>query len=136
MNHLTTVVWNALILWAHYLEQTRHLTLIQRPPALDENFAACTDSSLINGTVTSVTVVDVASATLLATADLLLFSRGPGHSPLSDFLLAASRTVAGLEFIMATWVGTTVIAFQMLGARTRHAAFRAHDHGNRRIGGD
>jgi hypothetical protein len=62
VNHLTKAVWDALIRWASYLVQTRSLTLILRPPAKDTNFAACTDSSLINGPVTSVTAVDVASA--------------------------------------------------------------------------
>jgi len=113
VNHLTVVVWDALIRWAHYLVQTRHLTLILRPPIHGANFVACTDSSLINGPVTSVAALDVASASY---GGFALFFEGSGAFSVECFSprrLADSS--AGSELIMATWAGKSVIAFRMLG---------------------
>jgi hypothetical protein len=114
VNHLTVAVWDALIRWAHYLVQTRHLALILRPPVQGANFLACTDSSLINGPVTSVPTLDVASASY---GGFALFFEGSGAFSVECFSprrLADSS--AGSELIMATWAGKSVIAFRMLGS--------------------
>jgi hypothetical protein len=62
VNHLTLYVWNALLRWASYLVQTKDITLILNPPLKPSDFAACSDSSLINGPVTSVSMPDIAAA--------------------------------------------------------------------------
>jgi hypothetical protein len=127
VNHLTLYVWNALLRWAYYLVSTRDMTLILRPPVarppqLDDNplrpshdipdFAACSDSSLINAPVTSVSMPDIAAASY---GGFALYFEGSGSFSvecLSPRRLADSS--AGAELIMATWAGKSVVAFQML----------------------
>ena len=62
VNHLTVYVRNALLRWANYLVQTRDVTLVLNPPLKPNDFAAYSDSSLINGPVTSVSMPDIAAA--------------------------------------------------------------------------
>ena len=79
VNNLTTVVWDALLRWAHYLVQTKNMALVLRPPAHHGiNFAACSDSSLINGPVTSVPMPDVAASSY---GGFALFSPVPVRFP-------------------------------------------------------
>jgi len=114
VNHLTVVVWDALIRWAQYLVQTRHLTLILRPPVKGANFAACTDSSLITGPATSVAAQDVASASYGGFTPFFEGSVAFSVECFSPRRLADSS--AGSELIMATWTGKLVIEFRMLGS--------------------
>ena len=104
VHHLTSVVWEALLRWAHYLVQTRHMALVLRAPtSRGINFAACSDSSLINGPVTSVNMPDVAASSYGGFA--LFF---PGSGAFSVECLSPRRLAdssAGSELIMATWAG-------------------------------
>ena len=127
VNHLTEYVWGALLRWAYYLVSTREKCLILRPPlpnippspsdppplahAIPE-FSACSDSSLINAPVTSVSMPDIAAASY---GGFALYFEGSGSFAvecLSPRRLADSS--AGAELIMATWAGKSVVAFQML----------------------
>ena len=114
VNKLTVSVWTALLRWAHYLVQTRTMALILRaPPRTDPNFAACSDSSLINGPMSSVTMPDVAVASY---GGFALFFPGSGAFSVECFSprrLADSS--AGSELIMATWAGKSIVAFRVLG---------------------
>jgi hypothetical protein len=112
VNHLTVLVWTALLRWARYLVQTRDMCLILRPPHPTPDFSACADSSLINAPVTSVRMPDVAASSY---GGFALYFEGSGAFSIECFSprrLADSS--AGAELIMATWAGKSVIAFQML----------------------
>ena len=124
VNHLTDYVWRALLRWAFYLVQTRDMCLVLRPPSpLPPNrplcptpgipdFAACSDSSLINAPVTSVAMPDVAAASY---GGFALYFEGSGAFSVECFSprrLADSS--AGAELIMATWAGKSIVAFQIL----------------------
>jgi hypothetical protein len=113
VNNLTTVVWDALLRWAHYLVQTKHMALVLRPTAHHGiNFAACSDSSLINGPVTSVPMPDVAASSYGGFA--LFF---PGSGAFSVECMSPRRLAdssAGSELIMATWAGKSIVAFRIL----------------------
>ena len=73
VNHLTLYVWKALLRWANYLVQTKDIALVLNPPLKPSDFAGCSDSSLINGPVTSVSMPDIAAASYGGFA--LCFSR-------------------------------------------------------------
>ena len=113
VNNLTSVVWAALLRWAHYLVQTRHMALVLRAPtSRGINFAACSDSSLINGPVTSVDMPDIAASSYGGFA--LFF---PGSGAFSVECLSSRRLAdssAGSELIMATWAGKSIVAFRIL----------------------
>ena len=91
VNHLTLYVWNALLRWANYLVQTKDITLILNPPLKPSDFAACSDSSLINGPVTSVSMPDIAAASYggspCSSLDRVHFQSSA--SRLVDWLIAA-----------------------------------------------
>ena len=76
------------------------------------DFAACSDSNLINGPVTSVSMPDIAAASYGGFA--LFF---PGSGAFSVECLSPRRLAdssAGSELIMATWAGKSIIAFQIM----------------------
>ncbi len=62
VNHLTLYVWDALLRWANYLMQTRNMSHILNPPLKPNDFAACSDSSLINGLARSISMPDITAA--------------------------------------------------------------------------
>jgi hypothetical protein len=112
VNHLTLYVWKALLRWANYLVQTKDVALVLNPPLRPSDFAACSDSSLINGPVTSVSMPDIAAASYGGFA--LFF---PGSGAFSVECLSPRRLAdssAGSELIMATWAGKSIIAFQIM----------------------
>ena len=112
VNHLTVHVWDALLRWANYLVQTRDRCLILRAPAKPREFSACSDSSLINGPVSSVVMPDIAAASYGGFA--LFF---PGSGAFAVECLSPRRLAdrsAGSELIMATWAGKSIIAYQIL----------------------
>ena len=88
------------------------MCLVLCPLSRRLEFSACSDSSLINASVSSVIMPDVAAASYRRFA---LFFPGSGTFAveyLSPRRLADSS--AGSELIMATWTGKSIIAFQML----------------------
>ena len=95
------------------------MVLVLRPPPQPipgarniPGFAACSDSSLINAPVTSVSMPDIAAASY---GGFALYFEGSGAFSvecLSPRRLADSS--AGAELIMATWAGKSVVAFLML----------------------
>ena len=89
VNHLTKYVWNALLRWAWYLVQTRDMSLMLRPPVLSPEFSACSDSSLINAPITSVSMPDIAGSSY---GGFALYFEGSGAFSVECFLLAVSRT--------------------------------------------
>ena len=87
--------------------------ILRAPPPATPNFAACSDSSLINGPVTSVSMPDIAASSY---GGFALFFPGSGDFSVECFSprkLADSS--AGSELIMASWAGKSIIAFRILG---------------------
>jgi hypothetical protein len=112
VNHLTQYVWDALLRWAFYLVRTRHLCLVLRPPTRPSEFAACSDSSLINAPVTSVIMPDVPAASY---GGFALFFPGSGAFAVECFSpRRLSDSSAGSELIMSTWAAKSIIAFRIL----------------------
>ena len=112
--NLTKVVWEALLRWAHYLVQTKHMAFILRPPPpAKRNFEACSDSSLINGPVTTVAMPDVAASSY---GGFALFFLGSGAFLVECFSpRRLTDSSAGSELIMATWAAKAIVAFRILG---------------------